>query len=233
MAPQEPSPKLSLVALKSERDKTIQILTDAFATDLIDVDEFESRVGKAHEAKTREALVYLRSDVEGADGTGVPETALAPIDIEAQEALIRAQPASKWAFAVLGGCERKGQWRVPKQLRVTTVMGGCNLDFREALLAPGISEVKIFACMGGVKIVVPPDLNLQCEGVGIMGSFESAQPGTSSDPNRPTLRISGVAVMGGVEIETRLPGESAREAKKRLKLDRKSLSQKKPPKQLK
>lgn len=223
MAPQEPSKNLSLVALKSERERTIQVLTDAFAADLFDVDEFESRVGKAHEAKTREALVFLRRDVEGVHGTGVPSTALAPVDVEAQEALVRAQPDSKWALAILGGSERKGQWRVPKKLRVGAVMGGCDLDFREALLAPGVSEVKVFACMGGVSIVVPPDLNVECEGTGILGGFESAELGAPPDPNRPTLRISGVAIMGGVAIATRLPGESAREAKKRMKLERKAL----------
>jgi hypothetical protein len=233
MAPQEAPQKLSLVALKSEREKTIQALTDAFAADLFDVDEFELRVGQAHEAKTREALVHLRSDIEGADGQVAANTALTKVDVEAQEALVRAQPDSKWAIALLGGCERKGQWRVPKKLRVGTVMGGCELDFREALVAPGVSEVKVFACMGGVDIIVPPDLNVECEGIGILGAFESSESNGSADANRPTIRISGLAVMGGVEISTRLPGESARQAKKRRKQERKALKKSREPKQLK
>jgi hypothetical protein len=31
----------------------------------------------------------------------------------------------------------------------------------------------------------------------------------------PVVRLSGLAVMGGVETETRLPGETGREAKRR------------------
>ena len=40
------------------------------------------------------------------------------------------------------------------------------------------------------------------------------------DPERALLRVTGLAVMGGVSIETRLPGESRREARKRIKAER-------------
>lgn len=222
--------KPSLVALKSEREKTIELLTAAFAADLFDVDEFDSRVGKALEATTCQALVALRSDVEGV--ATAPQTALTTIDKEAEEALIRSQPASRGALALLGGCERKGRWRVPKKLRVGAVLGGCELDFREALIAPGISEVKVFALMGGVEILVPPDVNVECEGIGILGGFEDSGGESEGLDERPTLRISGIAVLGGVNIVRRLVGESARDAKKRLKRERKALQAARTPKQL-
>jgi hypothetical protein len=54
-----------------------------------------------------------------------------------------------------------------------------------------------------------------------MGAFElmdrvPAQP----DPDRPLLRITGLALMGAVSVETRLPGESARQARKRRRRER-------------
>ena len=64
----------TLVALKEERDSTIQALSEAFAQDLIDVDEYESRVVLANEATDCAALVALRQD-------------LAPIDKEERAAL--------------------------------------------------------------------------------------------------------------------------------------------------
>ncbi|MBA3968803.1 MAG: hypothetical protein H0X52_01725, partial [Gemmatimonadetes bacterium] len=39
----------------------------------------------------------------------------------------------------------------------------------------------------------------------------------SSDPSAPLLRVSGLAIMGGVDIQVRLSGESARDAKRRLR----------------
>jgi hypothetical protein len=38
------------------------------------------------------------------------------------------------------------------------------------------------------------------------------------------LRITGFALMGGVSIETRLPGESRRDPKRRIKKERKALA---------
>jgi hypothetical protein len=224
--------KPSLVALKSERERTIEVLTAAFAADLFDVDEFDSRVGKALEATTCEALVSLRSDVEGSSAAAAPQRALTTTGTEAQQALLQAQPASKGALALLGGCERKGRWRVPKKLRVGAVLGGCELDFREALIAPGISEVKVFALLGGVEILVPPDVHVECEGIGILGGFEGSGGESEALEQRPTLRISGIALLGGVNIATRLVGESARDAKKRLKRERKALQAARSPKQL-
>ena len=38
----------------------------------------------------------------------------------------------------------------------------------------------------------------------------------------PVVRISGLVCMGGVDVVERLPGESAREARKRLKTEKKA-----------
>ena len=94
------------------------------------------------------------------------------------------QPKSGYALAVLGGTERKGVWRMPCTLRVLTCMGGTTLDFREAILAPGATEVP------------------------------------EPDPEAPLLRIRGFVIMGGVDVETGLPGESEKEARKRRRRER-------------
>lgn len=215
--------KPTLVALRSERDKTIDVLSDAFSTDLIDVDEYERRVDLAHRAKTCDALVLLRRDVEPAQ-----DNENEAVGASSSQALATTRPRTRTVLAIMGGAERKGEWRVPENLRVSTLMGGVQLDFREAVFAAGISKVKILACMGGVEIIVPPGLAVECGGTGIMGGFESLDRYSGgADPDQPLLQIGGLAVMGGVEISTRLPGESARQAKKRRKRERKSLPAKK------
>ena len=179
--------------------------------------------------------MVLRQDLVATDETAEtePQQALVHVDKDVQEALIEARPRSKWVVAVMGGTERKGQWRVPKHLRVVTVMGGTELDFREAVLTPGVHNIKIVACMGGVEITVPPNLAVECEGMSIMGGFESMERCPAvPDPERPLLRISGAAIMGGIEISTRLPGESARQARKRLKRERKAKLEASKQKQL-
>ncbi len=76
--------------------------------------------------------------------------------------------------------------------------------------------------MGGVQIIVPPTLQVEASGFAIMGGFEPVdRVPDNPDPATPVLRIRGFAMMGGVVIEMRLPGESEREARKRRKLERK------------
>src|SRR5207253_151068 len=53
--------------------------------------------------------------------------------------------------AIMGGSTRRGSWTPARHLRVLTVMGGAELDFRDAVFAPGVTEVSIFTFMGGVQ----------------------------------------------------------------------------------
>jgi hypothetical protein len=64
---------------------------------------------------------------------------------------------------------------------------------------------------------------VRVEGIGaaFMGGFESqAGDATALSPAHPVIRLSGLAVMGAVGTETRLPGESAKEAKRRRRRSR-------------
>jgi hypothetical protein len=64
---------------------------------------------------------------------------------------------------------------------------------------------------------VPPGLNVETGGIAIMGGFEHMGSGEAPPPDVATLRINGLAVMGGVDIQVRLPGESSKDARARRK----------------
>ena len=120
--------------------------------------------------------------------------------------------------AALGGVERKGRWIPARQNFAVAVMGGITLDFREALLPPGETDVWIFTLMGGADIIVPPGLTVESDGVAIMGGFAHQEDASiNPDPDAPILRLKGFTIMGGVDVSIRHPGESARDAKRRLK----------------
>jgi hypothetical protein len=121
----------------------------------------------------------------------------------------------------MGGAERRGSWTPPRQLNVIAVMGGVELDFREARFAPGVTEVTCFAMMGGIEITVPPGVHVETSGMGLMGGFaHSGSADAPADPNAPVLRIGGVAIMGGVELNVRFPGENRGDARRRERLQR-------------
>jgi hypothetical protein len=133
-------------------------------------------------------------------------------------------PSHSMMVGILGGGGRSGTW-VPARVNwAVGVMGGCELDFREARFGPGVTEVRVFVLWGGVEVIVPPDVQVECSTIGILGGFE--QVGTVSsttDPHAPVLRITGVAVMGGGSVTVRYPGESGRDARRRLKAEKKAM----------
>ena len=65
---------------------------------------------------------------------------------------------------------------------------------------------------------------VEVSGFAFMGGFDhDTDEPIRRDPDHPTLRIQGFAMMGGVGVEIRLPGETARQAKKRRRLEKKGL----------
>ena len=109
-------------------------------------------------------------------------------------------------LAILGGSDRAGPWEPPAELRIVAVMGGAKLDFREADLLEGLTEVHIVACMGGVQIIVPPDIHVDMTGFGFLGGFGSLRR-TAPDRDSPMLRVRGFALMGGVDVKVKQIGE--------------------------
>ena len=115
----------------------------------------------------------------------------------------------KRVSSILSGVQRQGTWRVPRNLRVLAVMGAIDLDFREAEFGSGVTEVEVTNVMGAIAVIVPPHLRVECDGVAILGVFEGMARGAGEpDPGAPLLRITGVAVMGALEISTRPLGET-------------------------
>jgi hypothetical protein len=209
--------------LGGTRQKAIDALCEHFANDNLSVEEFERRVDLAHKAGSTEELRKLLSDLPTGD---LPVKADDP-PVPAPERATASVPSSRvkergFMVAALGGVERRGRWIPARQNYAISVMGGLTLDFREALLPPGETEVWIFTAMGGAEIIVPPGLSVESDGIAILGGWEHMDDAVlSSDPDAPFLRLRGVALMGGVEVTIRYPGETGREAKKRRRFERK------------
>jgi hypothetical protein len=204
--------------LAQTRQVTIDALCEHFANDAMTVEEFERRVDTAHTAGTVDELRELLRDLPGGGLPAVTGEGSGPGYAVARPGDVRD---SGYAVAILGGSRRIGRWSPARSNTAVAFCGGVELDFREAVMPPGVTEVKIFAMWGGVDVIVPPGLNVECHGVGIMGGFDHA-PEVSGpvDPRAPTLRITGVALMGGVDITVRHVGESGRDARRRRRQER-------------
>jgi hypothetical protein len=75
------------------------------------------------------------------------------------------------ASAILGASKLgKGPWRPGKKVTAIACMGGCEIDFREAELEDGVTEVKAISVLGDVNIVVKPDIPVTISGISILGT---------------------------------------------------------------
>lgn len=206
----------------TSRQKAIDALCEHFASDNLSVEEFERRVDRAHRAESDAELRSLLADLPSdnlpaqTNSTSVPEASRRAASLPSARVKERG-----WMVAALGGVERKGRWIPARQNYGVAVMGGIHLDFREALLPAGVTEVWLFTLMGGAEIVVPPGLSVESDGIAILGGFEHREEASlQSDPEAPVLRLRGLALLGGVEVNIRYPGESPREAKRRRRHER-------------
>ena len=205
--------------LSDTRQQAIDALCEHFANDAISVEEFERRVDLAHKAESSADLRKLLQDLPSGD-LPIRREDMSPAAPPRAEATVPASRVKERGYmvAALGGVERKGRWIPARQNYAVAVMGGIKLDFREALLPPGDTEVWIFTVMGGAEIIVPPGLTVESDGVAIMGSFEHREDvSVTVSPDAPVLRLKGMALMGGVEVKIRFVGESDRDAKRRAK----------------
>jgi hypothetical protein len=203
------------------RENTIDVLRQSFAQDEMEVEEFERRVELVLRAETPEQLRLLLADLPTA-AVPVKREAAVPRPVLPADRI----PDHAMVVGIMAGGKRSGAWIPARKNWAVGVMGSCELDFRDAQLAPGVTEVRVLAIMGAVEIIVPPDLQVDCSGIGIMGGFDHEQLGASTtDPEAPVIRVTGVAIMGAAEVLVRLPGETAREARLRLKAERKALRQ--------
>lgn len=207
----------SLVALRDRRHQVISRLSEAYADDLVDVDELDRRLDVAHGARTVAELDELVADL----GPAAP-TALVPVGPTAIDDPARAD--RKRQRVILGSLERRGRWAVPRTLELRVFWASAELDFRDASLAPGVTTLDIGITMGNLELIVPPDLAVDMDVSSFMGSVEERhRVPPEHDPSQPLLRVTGAVRLGNLELVTRLPGETARDARRRERRERKQL----------
>ena len=103
------------------------------------------------------------------------------------------------AVAVLGGVNRGNNSRTFRGGDLTAVMGGCQIDLRNASIE-GEAVIDVFAMWGGVEIRVPENWSVSGRVTTILGGYEDkSRPPRDAATERLVLR--GMVIMGGIEIK--------------------------------
>ncbi len=103
-------------------------------------------------------------------------------------------------FAFMSGWERRIVSQNFRGGEATAVMGGGEIDLRDAKVGTSPAVIDVFAMWGGVDIRVPGDWMVTNEVQAILGGIEDGRKERGSDPSKQLI-VKGFVVMGGVEIK--------------------------------
>jgi hypothetical protein len=207
-SPAVPEPR-NLRASDADRERVANVLREAAGDGRLTMDELDERLDAVYAAKTYAELEPITHDLPDA-GT---EHSPAPSSAARRDpARFGGTPTSSGAVAILGGFTRKGDWVVPKEFTAFMLMGGGEIDLRDARFTEREVTIHIVAILGGCEVIVPEDATVYVTGIGILGAFEHTDAGPGS-PDGPVITINGVALLGGVDVKRKPTLETSREAR--------------------
>jgi len=171
----------------TDRIQIAQLLAYAAEQGRLQLKDYEDRLTRAYAATTYEELDELRADLPGA--AIVPRRGSKP------------NPApSTLLLALMSGFERRGRWNVPKKLTTFTFWGSGVVDLRYADFTSTEVDIHAISIMGMQNFLLPPEVNVEIHGRGVMGGFDRNVLGHGA-PGAPTVNIHGFSLWGGVAIK--------------------------------
>ena len=177
----------SLRVSDAERDETLRTLGEHAAVGRLTLDELEERAGRALAARTRGELATLTGDL--------------PADRDqAQPARALARKPVRWMIAIMAGSHRRGRFRAVGRINAVAVMGGDEIDLREAEIEGGELTLNLVAIMGGATIYIPDSVELDVGGFSLMGGNTEVGSERSPRPGAPLIRLRTYNLMGGATI---------------------------------
>ena len=171
----------------ADREATLVRLREAGGEGRLTLEELADRVERADGARTRGELDALTADLPDA-----PSARAYPDAPAVKE--------RRWVVAIMGGEERKGRWRPARRTNALSIMGGVDIDLREAELADG-AEILATAVMGAVTITVPPGVSVEMSGFALMGGNTGPNDKSLPLPDAPVVHVRAYSLRGGVVVE--------------------------------
>ena len=183
-------PDESLRVSDAERDETVRILGEHAAVGRLTLDELEERSGRALTARTRGELATLIGDLPaeaGMEGQGQPAPTLAKKPV-------------RWMVAIMAGSHRRGRFRAVGSINAIAIMGGDEIDLREAEIEGGELTLNLVAIMGGANIYIPDTVELDVGGFSLLGGNTEIGTERPPRPGAPVIRLRTWNLLGGATI---------------------------------
>jgi uncharacterized protein DUF1707 len=183
-------------ASDAEREAVVARLRDAAGEGRLTVEELAERIDAAYAAKTQADLEPLTADLPA---PAAYPAAGAPAGVPGAP----AEGGSSLVLGILGGGDRKGRWRVPRRVTVVNVLGGADLDLREAVLETPEVEITVWSLLGGSNVTVPEGVHAELGGFALLGANQMRVEGLPPGPGAPVVRVKAWSLLGGTDLKTK------------------------------
>lgn len=106
--------------------------------------------------------------------------------------------------AILGGGRKNINSQNFKGGKITTILGGSDIDLHESNLAEGNNSLEIIAILGGIDIIVPRDWKVILNVTSIFGGFDDKRILNANQvyESNKVLIIRGTVIFGGGNLKT-------------------------------
>jgi hypothetical protein len=191
-------------ASDADREQAVAELREHAAHGRLTLEEFSQRADEAYAAKTLADLGAVKRDL--------PDLATTP-------ATGPRRKARRWLVSVMGGADLKGRWRVARRMTVVCLMGGCDLDLRQAQIEDDEVTITVLAIMGGTDLYVPEGIEVDLGGFSLMGGTDEQGRDAPPRPGAPLIRLRVFNFMGGTSlyhVPVGLGERSLREIRKKV-----------------
>lgn len=106
------------------------------------------------------------------------------------------------ALAIMAGVNRGNNCAAFEGADLTAIMGGCEIDLRQASIAAGAEAVvDCFAFWGGIDIRVPEDWTVVLGVTPLLGGVEDKTRPAQQGAGGKRLHVRGFAIMGGIVVK--------------------------------
>ncbi|GAB3206478.1 DUF1707 SHOCT-like domain-containing protein [Marinactinospora thermotolerans] len=192
-------------ASDADRDRVADRLREALAEGRLTPEEHSERIDALYRSKTLGDLVPITADLPAAGVPSTDEPTGLSVSSEEAHRIAAGGQGRENIIAVFGGADRKGRWLVEPHTNASVLFGGIDLDLREAVLSRREVVIQCAVIFGGLDIIVPPGVRVINSTTAIFGGTSMNGVDTMTDPNSPTIRLTGTCLFGGIDVRVKKP----------------------------
>lgn len=97
----------------------------------------------------------------------------------------------------------RGPWRPARKLRSVAIFGSTEVDFRQAQLPEGVTEVALYSLFGANDLIVKSDTPVTVTGLSLLSSrtMRRSMARQMPPPTAKSLKVSGMSIVGRLSVK--------------------------------